>query len=888
MNNLNSLKNSLNAVSKNKILSAIIIALFVASMLVAAVPVMAQEVSHGGNPAKPNWQYTAVPTGVTPDMTISSLPFLSMSPNPIGINQQLLVNMWLTFPSAENRFCADYTVDIIKPDGTTDQRILQSYVADGTSYFIYNVDQTGTWQFKFTFPGEYYPKGIYYNGFLANNSLTTDGLIITSGTGAVTSIGTGVYTNYPLNEYYAPASTGWQNVTVQNNQVMSWSSALPTDYWSRPIMPNNREWWAISGNYPWQQAQFGGQWSVPDEYYGPYITAPNTPHIVWMQTAAMSGLIGGETGQFSTIGGPSASAPINTPNVIYMGRAYATVSKSMGGQSVQQFAECYDIQTGKIYYDIAVSAGGITPTHIAYWAPTATTVPGEAADATWTVELNTVTNGRLYKVNPLTGAVTNISIPTFNYVEMMYSNGYYLSYNMSGAANTAQEQGFLYNWSSQTSTTNFTARIATLVNVTIPHSTRAYAPSDIYGFLGDFDPVAGITVIQSRFLYGNVYGFNLVAVNLNTGKILWNYTSPQSDMVSAYRPTNGWARDGIYACQMERGYIEAWNIYTGEVAWKTDIPDYPWGEFWMYDRAAYQDMLLSPGYTGLWAINETNGAIVWHFVDAAIPFETPYASNGTSDYSVQDIRVADGKVYLTDNEHTPSQPATRGWGLNCINVTTGELMWKLYGTNFVAGATSDGYMAASASYSGQMAVFGKGQSATTVSVPQAGIVSGAPVTIAGTILDKSAAQEDTPAISDESMATWMDYLHFQMPIDGLYHNITVTGVPVTIYVTDPNGNTNVAGTATSDASGSFGLSWTPTLAGDYKITAAFGGSASYGSSFASAYATVAAVHPTETSTPQPTTNNAATTGDLLTYIAVAVIAMIITVAIATVLILRKH
>ncbi len=871
--------------SKNKlaIASVILLGLLITSMLTISIPAQAQEVMHGGNPSSPNWAYKTVPSGVTVDKQIQSQAFLSTSPNPIGLNQQLLINVWLTFPSAENRFCADYTLDIIRPDGTTDQIVMESYVADGTSYAIYDMNQEGTWQFKFTFPGEYFPAGIYYNGKLANSTQSTDGFTITSGTGATTSIGTGVYTNYPYSEYYKPAETQWQNVTVQKDMILSWSSALPSDYWTRPISPNNREWYTISGNYPWEHMQVGGAWAVADRYYGPYITAPNSPHIAWMQTATTAGLIGGETGQYSIISGPSASTPINTPSVIYMGRAYATVTKSLNGGAPQQYAECYDIQTGQIYYDIAVSAGGVTPTHINYVDPTATVVPGEAADATFTVELLTISGTRLLKINPTTGAVTaNITIPRFNYAELMYDNGFFLSYNVTGAAATPAEKGVLYNWTASGSTTDFNSRIITQRNITIPHSMRAYAPSDIYGFLGCYDPAAGVTVIQSRFLYGNVYGYNLVAMDLNTGAILWNYTSPENEMVSAYRPTNGWARDGIYAAQMELGSIKAWDIRTGEVLWETHIPDYPWGEFWMYDRAAYGDLLLSPGYTGLWAINEHDGSIAWHYADPAIPFETPYSSNGTSTYSVQDIRVVDGKVYLTDNEHTPSQPATRGWGLMCLNVTNGDLLWKLNGANFVCGAASDGYMAAASTYNGQMIVMGKGQSSTTVSAPQTQIVSGQSVMITGSVLDQSSAQPGTACISDESMATWMDYLHFQLPIDGIYHNITITGVPVSIDAVDPNGNYVHLGDAVSDMSGTFTFAWTPTNPGEYKITATFGGSNSYGASYASTGAVVAAS--TQNSTPEPTT---ITMPPFELYIAGSTIAIIVAIALVALLLKKK-
>ena len=81
----------------------------------------------------------------------------------------------------------------------------------------------------------------------------------------------------------------------------------------------------------------------------------------------------------------------------------------------------------------------------------------------------------------------------------------------------------------------------------------------------------------------------------------------------------------------------------------------------------------------------------------------------------------------------------------------------------------------------------------------------------------------------------------QMPLGGIYNNITITGVPVTIYATDPNGNTQTVGTATSDTSGNFAITWTPAATvGNYKITASFGGSNAYGSSYATAYAAVVA------------------------------------------------
>ena len=114
-------------------------------------------------------------------------------------------------------------------------------------------------------------------------------------------------------------------------------------------------------------------------------------------------------------------------------------------------------------------------------------------------------------------------------------------------------------------------------------------------------------------------------------------------------------------------------------------------------------------------------------------------------------------------------------------------MWNITGA-FTVGAVADGYLAAGNSYDGYLYIFGQGPSATTVSAPQTSITTGQNVTITGTVLDQSPAQLGKGCVSDNTMNTYMEYLHEQQPIDGTFHNVTVTGVPVSIDAIDPNGN----------------------------------------------------------------------------------------------------
>jgi len=165
------------------------------------------------------------------------------------------------------------------------------------------------------------------------------------------------------------------------------------------------------------------------------------------------------------------------------------------------------------------------------------------------------------------------------------------------------------------------------------------------------------------------------------------------------------------------------------------------------------------------------------------------------------------------------------------------------------------------------------------------------VVIQGTVIDQSPAQPNTPCVSAASMQTEMEYLHLQNPIDGLWHNKTISGVPVTLTAIDANNKVYDIGSVTTDGYyGTFTLAWTPPTEGTYKIIATFAGDDSYSSSAASTGIVIGPA-PTAAPTVAPTTtsaSNLATTTDLMTYIVAVGIAIIIAVAIATVLILRKH
>jgi hypothetical protein len=289
------------------------------------------------------------------------------------------------------------------------------------------------------------------------------------------------------------------------------------------------------------------------------------------------------------------------------------------------------------------------------------------------------------------------------------------------------------------------------------------------------------------------------------------------------------------------------------------------------------------------AINLNNATLAWTYYPRDAGYNTPYGIYPFWHFGSQTI--ADGKLFLSESRmyDPPLFPDARK---EAINLTDGSVVWSemgFYGRE--PSVIADGYMVGFNSYDGQVYTWGKGPTDTTASVGQNVIPFGSSVLITGTVLDISSGTTDTDrsarfpngvaAVSEQSESAWMEYVYMQQP-----KPTNATGVEVTISVTDANNNTRPIGTTTTDTNGFYSFNWTPDIEGKYTISASFGGSESYWPSQA---ITAFDVYPVAaTSTPAVVAQaSLATTTDLLTYLAVGVIAIIIAIAIVGILILRK-
>jgi hypothetical protein len=202
----------------------------------------------------------------------------------------------------------------------------------------------------------------------------------------------------------------------------------------------------------------------------------------------------------------------------------------------------------------------------------------------------------------------------------------------------------------------------------------------------------------------------------------------------------------------------------------------------------------------------------------------------------------------------------------------------------------DSIIAGFDTYDLQIYAMGKGPSKTTVTAPNLGAAPGQSVVISGKVTDISPGTTDSritmrfpngvPAVSDASQSQYMLYLYkqFEMPTNA-------TGVPVTISVIDANGNFRDIGTTTTDATGSYSLSWMPDISGKYTVIATFAGTGAYYGSYDQAAFTVDQAH----ATPTPTTTQPTSLADqYFLPMSIAIIVVIIVAAAVIVLALRRR
>ena len=345
------------------------------------------------------------------------------------------------------------------------------------------------------------------------------------------------------------------------------------------------------------------------------------------------------------------------------------------------------------------------------------------------------------------------------------------------------------------------------------YSVNVSIPADVNGSINFvFDDMLivsdGLGMGGGGFTFIETEHFTIWALSLKSGeegKLLWKQTyTTIPDQTSGVTLNMGPAsiEDGVFTIRSSQT-MEWWgfSLADGSYMWGPTKPQVAWDSLVGTQGYIAYGNLYAGGYGGvLYCYNVLDGNLKWTYRLADHYYmEAKWGGN----YNIGNMLIADGKVYLFSGEHSPDDPKERGSLIRCVDAYSGDEIWTFpfYDPNWAVNpAIADGIIVHFNAYDNRIYAFGKGESATTIEAPMTAVQAGTHVILSGTVTDQSAGSKDTPAISDEDMSAWMQYLYIQQPIP-----TNAKGVTVKLTAINENGNSENIGTVTSDTFGQFSI-----------------------------------------------------------------------------------
>ncbi len=813
--------------------------------------------------------------------TKATYPYIGAMPNPVGVGQETLLHLGITdaISGVQNGWTG-LTVVVTKPDGSNET--LGPFKTDSTggtgTVFVPTV--AGNYTLQTFFPQQVSP--VSGRGFGANTTL--------------------------LASISAPIT-----LVVQDTPLVFYPAfALPSEYWTRPIDSQIREWYSVAGSWL----------SIPANFYAPYNDGPDTAHILWTKPLTIGGEVGGDLG---LIGSGATSVGFETGDA-YEGKwsnsyivagllYYQDAPMSGSGKGSPVLYHCIDLHTGeelwaKTFLDNRTisfaqeyywQSYNYMGTYAYLWITVGTTWTAfDAYTGDFRAAITDVPSGS--RINDANGDIYVYNVDTRNNRLTMWNMSALIS--MDGSFGSAF-MGRQYNASSGTyrslnsdgtwgifSTSGAAARAARayVCNVTIQSGLTGSVRAANFG-----DKIVGMNIQTTA-----VRTWALSLKDGSMGTLLYDKTWTPPSAWAAGNQTIAWMtcsfEDNVavlFSTETMQNY--GFNIETGAFMWGPTTP----AQYYLDSlddsksacRAIAYGKLYSASVGGVvYCYDVKTGKTLWTY-SAADPYTEILWSNN---WWLRPMFICDDKIYVGSLEHSANQPLPRGSPFICLNATSGDELWRVNGlfrqTRWGGRAIiGDSIIATMDTYDQRVYAVGKGPSALTVTAPDSGAVVGGNIVIKGTLTDISPGTTDyaltarfpggVPVVSDASMSDWMLYVYKQFA-----YPTNATGVPVTLSVLDANGNYREIGTATT-TDGVFSLTWKPDIDGQFTVYATFAGTGAYYPSHAQ---TSFAVDPAAaTPTAQPT--QPATMADL--YFVPAIVGLfiaIIVVGLLIILVLRRR
>jgi len=791
----------------HQLIIAFVLIIIITAALMAVFPVGAQDLTDGS---------TTLPTFLQ----------LSAAPNPVGVDQTLYVNVFMTKPPLTSAMFGmgvmyeGIIVEVTKPNGDVDEYGPYTTDATGGTYLSIVPEQVGEWTLQAHYPEQH----IEYraSGFMVPPTF--------------------------YNFTYAASDSEVVTVTVQSEPAQ-WnyhSPELPEEYWTRPIYSTNWQW----------GEKLGGSWfglAVPafadtgrydaNGNFNPYSQAPNSGHIMWSKATHNGGQPGGpiysdQSGNFKT------TTIINNyfDPLVLNGILYYAIHQ--GPANIVVGWNAVDIRTGEVMWTINTTERLRMAQTFRY--------KSIQEYGSWSILIGQVGGGFFSFATELTiyDAFSGLYLASIDNIE----SAQFLMDTRYG------HEGALLGW------------YASGGNLVLWNSTNLYGGSEAFASIsisGTYDwadgiewtkpipnelnnnsvrlSVAGVTpeVILLRQVAspGGAVDLNLgwevvAGMDALTGELLWgpvNHTLPIFEDTTLIA-----AGEGAYVLHnKDTNEAYGYSLLNGSKLWgPLKLPGNAWSTITRSGDIAYGKVYIWDfgGYCS--AINIQTGEIEWTWTRGDAGLDTPY---GTYELWYNDA-IADGKIILSEGKmyDPPLHPAKTV----AINTTTGETVWTLTGwTGRNCPVVADGHVILWNSQDAKIYSIGKGPTTATVTGSPKVSKLGSTVLLEGSVLDISAGSKQAgvverfpngiPVAADYCMDEWMSYVYMQQVCPENF-----TGVEVRITAYDPNGNFKDYGVTVTDMNGNFGFPFEPEVEGTYWITAIFEGSESYWRSQATTYVTV--------------------------------------------------
>ena len=802
--------------------------------------------------------------------TMKTYAFVDATPDPVGVGEQVLVRFGITQQlPAVLYYYSGLTITIEDPNGHTTTWSDLRTDSTGQSARLFVPDVVGTYHIVFDFPQWTWNAG--------NFSSLEQGFTIYEGT-------------------ILQASQAHVDLIVQEEPLPNYPGhPLPTEYWSRPVDPQLREWYSITGNWV----------SVPKNSWAYYNDdAPETAHVLWAHPLTTGGLTGGLWGDGVPASSETGDAyegkfpgSIILNGILYYQRtdsrretAPAIIAIDLHSGEQWLYKNNTVLSFGQVLYFNSYNYDGVF-TYI------------------WTVSGSTYTGWDPFTGNQLI-QITDVPSGTrfwgpsgeFCILRTDFTNGWMALWNETdcGLQNAVIGTPDYGSWGN-------TAQGNALgpgLNGTNPrcYTWNVSIPTGLQTGLSFFAPVIVVfpedeKVMSAYWTWDNV---NVWQLDFNGHLDFSEDWTPPAEWKAGsntiqYDGSTNRIENGVFTLwdkELRKHY--AFSTETGKYLWETESEtflDYlGWGNVehtWYY---AY-DHLLSVGVGGIvYGFNLTDGTTDWTYT-MSDPYNEPVT--GENWWGWIDL-IADGKVYIGTVEHSAEQPLPRGGPYICLNATTGEEIWRVNGMFRATrwggnGVIGDSIIATMDTYDQRVYAIGKGPSATALSISDNVITEGDDVLVEGMVTDTSPGTQEyaltarfpdgVPAVADANQSEWMLYVYkqFERPAD-------VLGVTVTISVLDPNGNVYDVATTTSDANGFYKATFTPPVTGEYTVIASFDGSRAYFGS--NAQAALSVLQPAQTA--PPTEPPADYTYSYVTGFGVGIIIAVVVIGVVIILMLRKR